>query len=308
MPNFRPGCGSRTQDPGMPEKLSAKFDVHSVLAREISLGEDEDEMEACFDRGWSDGLPVIPPTRERVLRMLSGSSRQADEVVGLVPLDLASCTIEKIAINAVMAGCKPEYMPVVIASVEAALQEEFCMHGLLATTYFSSPLIIVNGPVSRRIGMNSKGNTFGQGNRANATIGRALQLVVRNVGGGKPGGVDRSVFGNPGKYTFCFAEDELGSCWESLAVERGFTDGVSTVTLFAADGVQGVVDQKSRDPESLCRSFSASLRTVGHAKMIMAADAILVISPEHERVFRLAGWSKAASKTENHGDTADIGW
>ena len=292
MPTFRPGCGSRTQDPGMPEKLTAKFDAYAVSAREISLGEGEDQMEACFDRGWSDGLPLIPPTRERVLRMLSGSSRQADEVVGLIPPDLVSCTIEKIAINAVMAGCKPEYMPVVIATVEAALQEEFCMHGLLATTYFSGPLVIVNGPVSRRIGMNSKGNTFGQGNRANATIGRALQLVVRNVGGGKPGGVDRSVFGNPGKYTFCFAEDELGSCWESLAVERGFTDGASTVTLFAADGVQGVVDQKSRDPESLCRSFAASLRTVGHAKMIMAADAILVISPEHERVFRLAGWSK----------------
>ena len=194
MPNFRPGCGSRTQDPGMPEKLSAKFDVHSVLAREISLGEDEDEMESCFDRGWSDGLPVIPPTRERVLRMLSGSSRQADEVVGLVPPDLASCTVEKIAINAVMAGCKPEYMPVVIASVEAALQEEFCMHGLLATTYFSGPLVIVNGPVSRRIGMNSKGIHL-----VRAIVPMrpsvALQLVVecrwRQLR------VDRSVFGNP---------------------------------------------------------------------------------------------------------------
>jgi len=149
--------------------------------------------------------------------------------------------------------------------------------------------------------MNSKGNTFGQGNRANATIGRALQLVVRNVGGGKPGGVDRSVFGNPGKYTFCFAEDELGSCWESLAVERGFSDKTSTVTLFAADGVQGIVDQKSRDPKSLCRSFAASLRTVGHTKMIMAADAVLVISPEHERVFRQAGWSKQQVRKEIMG-------
>ena len=216
----------------------------------------------------------------------------ADEVVGLVPPDLAACTIEKIAINAVMAGCKPEYLPVVITSVEAALQDEFCMHGLLATTYFSGPLVIVNGPLGRAIGMNSKGNVLGQGNRANATIGRALQLVIRNVGGGKPGGVDRSVFGHPGKYTFCFAEDEQGSCWESLAVERGFSEECSTVTLFAADGVQGIVDQKSREPESLCRSFAASLRTIGHAKMVMAADAILVVSPEHERIFRLAAWSK----------------
>ena len=292
MPAFRPGCGSMTQDLGMPERLAARFDTDKLSAREVSIGNQEDHIEACFDRGWSDGLPVVPPTKERVLSMMAGTSRTGEEVVGLVPPDLADCTIEKIAINAVMAGCKPEYMPVVVTSVEAALQDEFCMHGLLATTYFSGPLVIVNGPLARAIGMNSKGNVLGQGNRANATIGRALQLVIRNVGGGKPGGVDRSVFGHPGKYTFCFAEDEIGSCWESLAVERGFREESSTVTLFAADGVQGVVDQKSREPESLCRSFAASLRTVGHAKMVMAADAILVISPEHERIFRLSGWSK----------------
>jgi len=146
--------------------------------------------------------------------------------------------------------------------------------------------------MSRAIGMNSKGNVLGQGNRANATIGRALQLVIRNVGGGKPGGVDRSVFGNPGKFTYCFAEDETNSCWESLAVEKGFADTASTVTLFAADGLQGIVDQKSREPESLCRSFAAALRVVGHPKMVLAADAILVVSPEHERVYRLADWSK----------------
>jgi hypothetical protein len=253
---------------------------------------EEDDVEACYDRGWSDGLPVVPPTAERVMRMLAGTNRSPEEVIGVVPPDLVPCTIEKIAINAVLAGCKPEYLPVVIASVEAALQDEFCMHGLLATTYFSGPLVIVNGPLSRAIGMNSKGNALGQGNRANGTIGRALQLVIRNIGGGKPGGVDRSVFGNPGKYTYCFAEDETNSCWESLAVEKGFSETASTVTLFAADGMQGIVDQKSRDPESLSRSFAAALRVVGHPKMIMAADVILVVSPEHERVYRLAGWTK----------------
>jgi hypothetical protein len=159
-------------------------------------------------------------------------------------------------------------------------------------------MIIVNGPVSRAIGMNARGNALGQGNRANATIGRALQLVVRNVGGGKPGGVDRAALGNPGKYTWCFAEDETHSCWESLAVERGFSAEASTVTLFAADGVQGIVDQKSRTPESLARSFAAGLRVVGHPKMVLAADAFLVVSPEHERVFREANWSKARLKEE----------
>ncbi|MBD3645860.1 MAG: thioredoxin family protein, partial [Pseudomonadales bacterium] len=187
IPDFRPGCGSRTMDPGMPEKLAVKFGGASLAARRLTLGEDEDDIEACFDRDWSDGLPVVPPTELRVARMLAGTRRPPDEVIGEVPPDYGVCTIEKVAINAVMAGCKPEYLPVVIAAVEAALMDEFCMHGLLATTYFSGPMIVVNGPLARAIGMNSRGNVLGQGNRANATIGRALQLVIRNVGGGKPG-------------------------------------------------------------------------------------------------------------------------
>lgn len=295
-PDFRPGCGSKTMDPGMPEKLALKFDLHKLQARQVQVADEEDDIEACFDRGWSDGLPVVPSTGIRVVRMLSGTTRDPREVVGNVPPDYAPCTIEKIAINAVLAGCKPEYLPVVITAVEAALQDEFCMHGLLATTYFSGPMVIVNGPISRAIGMNAKGNALGQGNRANATIGRALQLVIRNVGGGRPGGVDRAVFGNPGKYTYCFAEDEMNSCWESLAVENGFNPEQSTVTLFAADGMQGIVDQKSREPESLARTFAAGLRVVSHPKMVMAADAFLIVSPEHERVFREANWSKQQLK------------
>src|SRR2546425_6438677 len=155
-----------------------------------------------------------------------------------------------------MAGCKPEYLPVVLAAVEAACTDEFNAHGLLATTSFSGPVVIVNGPVRRRIAMNAGGNALGQGNRANATIGRALQLVIRNVGGGRPGEVDRSTMGNPGKYTFCFAEDEQGSPWEPLSVERGLPPGTSAVTLFAGEGVRGVVDQLSREPESLARSLA----------------------------------------------------
>jgi hypothetical protein len=151
----------------------------------------------------------------------------------------------------------------------------------------------VNGPIARAIGMNSGGNALGQGNRANATIGRALQLVIRNVGGGRPGEIDRSTLGNPGKYTFCFAEDEAGSPWEPLAVERGIAPGRSAITLFAAEGVRGVVDQLSREPESLARSFAACLRTVAHPKLALVWDAVLVVSPEHARVLRDAGWSKA---------------
>jgi hypothetical protein len=231
-----------------------------------------------------------------VVRMLSGTRRSPDEVIGTVPPDLQPCTVEKAAINAVMAGCKPEYFPVVIAALEAALIDEFCMHGLLATTWFSGPMVVVNGPMAKAIGMNSGVNALGQGNRANATIGRALQLIIRNVGGGKPGGVDRATLGNPGKYTFCFAENEEDSCWESLAVERGIEEGKSSVTLFAADGVQGMADQKSREPNSLCHSFAASLLSVGHRKFAMLGDVFIVMSPEHQHVFREANWSKQQVK------------
>jgi hypothetical protein len=298
LPDQRPGCGSRTLDPGVADELAVRFGGSKLRSRRIDLGQLEDEMEAMFDRGWTDGLPVVPPTEARVLRMLEGTTRAPDEVVAVVPPDLVECTVEKVAVNAVMAGCKPEYLPVVLACVEAACTDTFNIHGLLATTYFSGPMVVVNGPVARAIGMNSGVNALGQGNRANATIGRALQLVVRNVGGGKPGGVDRATLGNPGKYTFCFAEDEEGSPWSPLSLERGFDDGASTVTLFAGEGPRGVVDQMSRTPESLVRSFAACLRTVAHPKAVMAFDAFVVVSPEHARVFAEGGWDKARLRDE----------
>lgn len=293
LPPYRPGCGSKSVEPGVAEELALRFGNTKLRARRVELATLEDDIEACFERGWSDGLPVVPPTEARVLRMLAGSARAPDEIVGIIPPNNVACTVEKVAINAVLAGCKPEYLPVVLAAVEAACLDEFCMHGVLATTYFSGPVVIVNGPVAKAIGMNAGVNALGQGNRANAAIGRALQLIIRNVGGGIPGGVDRAVLGNPGKYTFCFAEREEDSLWESLAVERGFAPDASTVTLFAGDGVQAVVDQISRAPESLARSFAASLRSVAHPKLAQAADALLVVTPEHSRVFAQAGWSKA---------------
>ena len=298
LPAMRPGCGSLSVEPGIAERLAVEFGDVPITSRRIEISEIEDEAEACYDRGWTDGLPVVPPTRERVWRMLQGTNRAPDEVVGIMPPDLQECTVEKVAINAVMAGCKPEYMPLVLAAVEGALIEEFCLHGLLATTWFSGPVLVVNGPEARRVGMNAKGNAMGQGNRANATIGRALQLIVRNVGGGRPGEVDRSCLGNPGKYTFCFAEDEEGSAWDSLAVERGFAPEQSTVTLFAGDGVQPIFDQRSRKPEDLARTFALCLRSINHPEMAMIGDAILVVSPEHERVFREAGWDKDRLRAE----------
>ena len=293
LPQARPGCGAKNLEPGIIERLKIRFNETGLKSRRIEIGKDEDEQEAMYARGWSDGLPLVPPTEERVLRMLDGTARDPQEVVGPVPPALAAATVEKIAVNAVMAGCKPEYLPIVLAAVEAVLDESFAMHGVLATTGFVGPVLVVNGPVRGRIGMNAKGNALGQGNRASAAIGRALQLVIRNVGEGRPREVDRATLGNPGKYTYCFAEDEEGSSWEPLSVERGLKPGQSAVTVFAGYGLQGVTDQKSRDPESLSRSFAGTLRALGNIKLAPACDAMLVISPEHHRTFRQAGWSKA---------------
>jgi hypothetical protein len=293
LPGQRPGCGSMSVEPGMAEVLEVRYGEPPMRSRRIQGHVPDDPVEVCYQRGWSDGLPVVPPTPERVLRMLAGTDRDPAEVLGRVPPDLGECTVEKVAVNAVLAGCRPEYLPVVLAAVEAALDPAFCMHGLLCTTYFSAPVVVVNGPVARRIGMNCGVNALGQGNRANATIGRALQLVVRNVGGGQPGGIDRATLGTPGKYTFCFAEDESDPRWLALAQARGAAAGASAVTLFGGGEVVGNFDQLSRTPESLSASLAATLNVAGHPKKVAQHDALLVLSPEHWRVFREAGYDRA---------------
>jgi hypothetical protein len=274
------------------ERLEAKHKGGALVSRKIEFADTEDPVELAYARGWTDGLPVTPPTDERVIAMLKGTTRKPNELVGRIPPFLADCTVEKVAINAVMAGCKPEYIPVLLAALEAALEPVFTLHGVLATTYFSSPIIIVNGPVAKRIGMNSGINVLGQGNRANSTIGRALNLIVLNVGGGRPGEADRSTLGAPSKYTLCFAEDESDPAWEPLSVARGFRRGASTVTLFQGHGPEAFVDQKSRTPEALTRSFAMSLVKMGHPKLVQSARAILVLSPEHYAIYREAGWDR----------------
>jgi len=298
LPDQRPGCGSDTMLPETYQRLMRRHSPHRLASRRVELGSSEDPMEAAFARGWTDGLPVTPPTEERVATMLQGTALPPDEVVCVLPPDLAECTVEKVAINAVMAGCLPEYLPVVVAGVRAAATSRFNIHGISATTYFTGPVLVVNGPIRPRIGMNSGINALGQGNRANMTIGRALNLVVRNVGGARPGGVDRAALGSPGKLSFCFPEDEEGSPWEPLSVERGFSPQDSTVTLFAGHGPIEIVDQRSRTPESLAKTFALQLRMLGHPKIAGLSDAIVVVSPEHARVFREAAWSKARLRQE----------
>lgn len=300
LPVMRPGCGSMSVDPDLVDTLRVRFGASVLSARRVDVASAEDEFEAMFDRGWTDGLPVVPPTEERVMRMLAATTRAPSDVVAVVPPDLIEVTVEKIAINAVMAGCRPEYFPWVLTAVEAVCNDTFNIHGVLATTMPVGPVIVCNGPGTRAIGMNSGMNVFGQGNRANLTIGRAVQLVVRNVGGGRPGEVDRATHGNPGKISFCFAEDEVGSPWTSLAEARGVASGVDAVTVFPGEGPRCVVDQLARDPESLCNTFAACLRTLHNPKSILAFDAILVVGPEHARVFAEAGWNRERVLEELH--------
>lgn len=293
LPDFKPGCGSLSQAEDRMADLKIRHGHTGLSARQVALGDREDAIEACYDRDWTDGLPVVPPTDARVMAMLDGTNRRPDEILGEMPPNLAPCTIEKIAINAVMAGCRPDYMPVVVAAVEAVLDPVFCLHGVLATTRYVGPVLIVNGPIARRIGMNARGNVLGQGNRANATIGRAVQLVVRNVGGGKPGGVDRATLGNPGKLTYCFAEDEAGSAWEPFVTDRGLAAGTDAVTAFAGAGLQGVTDERARTGADLANTLAASIRAVDNINKFPGPDVLLVVCPEHERTFAADGWDKA---------------
>ncbi|MDO8390669.1 MAG: thioredoxin [Actinomycetota bacterium] len=300
LPPFRPGCGSLSVDPDRVDALRALHDGGTLRSRHIELADLDDEMEAMFDRGYTDGLPVVPPTPERVLRMLQGTNRHPHDIVAIVPPDLVEVTVEKVAVNAVMAGCTPEYLPWVIAALESVCTDEFNIHGVLATTMPVGPVIVCNGPGTKAIGMNSEGNALGQGNRANLTIGRAVQLIIRNVGGGRPGEVDRATHGNPGKISFCFAEREHDSPFTSLAVSRGFDATANVVTVFAGEGPRCIVDQKVRSAPELANVFAACLRTLHNPKLVIAFDAILVVGPEHARVCADAGWDRERLLAELH--------
>ena len=294
LPEFRPGCASRTRDPDVAARLAARAARRDgrIKARAVEIGGLEDPFESLFGRGVTDGLPVVPPTPERVVAMLEHTGRDPQEVVAVVPPYDGEATVEKVAINAVMAGCPAEALPVVLAAVEAAAEPEFALHGLMATTMPVGPTVIVSGPYADGIGMNSRGNCLGQGNRANLTIGRALQLVVRNVGGGKPGEEDRATHGQMGKVGQCFAERLDDSPWEPLSAARGVPAGQTGVTLVAAEAPRVLVDQLAREPEGLCASLALALEGVAHPKLRLAFDALLVVGPEHGRIFREAGWSR----------------
>ena len=252
-----------------------------------------DEIETWFERGVTDGLPVVPPTRARVDAMLAATRRARTELVGEVPPNFGRATLEKLAVNAVMAGCRPEYFPVVIAVVEAACDPAFNLHGQSGTTNAASPLIILNGPIRARLGVNCAAGVFGPGARANATIGRTLRLVMINLGGTRAGEISMSTLGHPGRYTYCIGEHEEVSPWEPLHVERGFAAGASTVTLLSGESPFMINDHLSRSASQLAASLGWSAAGIwNHKSFPLYGHTLFVIGPEHARTFAAEAWSK----------------
>ena len=258
-----------------------------------------DDLEAINrlyrERRWSDGLPVVPPTVERVERMLRHTRRSREEVVARVAPGFGAATVERIAINAVLAGCDPEALPALIAATEAVVEPQFNLQGIQATTNPVAVWVIVNGPAAQRLGVNATFNCLGQGAWANATIGRALRLVLQNIGGALPGEMDRATQGQPGKFTFCCAENEAANPWEPLHVERGYGRGASTVTVVGAEGTMNM-NTHTKDAGELLRAFAETMMHPPSNDYCHGGEPWLALGPEHAEILSRAGLSKAEVK------------
>ncbi|GIX46437.1 MAG: hypothetical protein KatS3mg131_0648 [Candidatus Tectimicrobiota bacterium] len=247
-------------------------------------------IEFYYAKGWTDGLPVVPPTEHRVRAMLDAAGLEPGEEITFIEHRQVSVTAEKVAINAVMAGCKPEYMPVVVAAVAALGDPRWSYHGPATSTGGAAVFMLVNGPIARELGLNCGDNLFGPGWRPNATIGRAVRLVMRNVIGTLPGRLDRSTLGHPGKYTFCVAENEEESPWPPVHVERGFRPEQSAVTVFAALAPQQFYNQLSNTAAGILTTACAHMRI--SAGVGAQPQYVLVIAGEHMQVMAKEGWTK----------------
>ena len=275
-PRWKPGCGSRAHEPGASPSAGAE------------LGEAIEEM---FERGWSDGLPVVPPTPEAVERMLGGHDPATS--LGPVPPGMGEATLERVAACAVLAGCRPEYFPVVFAATELVLNPAFNVHGQAVTTSPPGQILIVNGPIRDELGFNSAMGALASGARANLTIGRAVRLVVHLTGSASPFSLDRAALGHPGKLSFCIAENEEASPWEPFHVERGYDPSTSTVSVLAGDAPASISDHRSTTPEELAATIGWGAANGWSPFMWpMEANSLFVIGPEHVGMFARAGWTK----------------
>lgn len=263
-----------------------------AVATRHTLTSTDDPIQYCYDRGWTDGLPVVPPTEERVAAMLGGTGLPRDLAIAKIPPAWAEATVEKIAINSVMAGCEPSYLPVAIAAVRAMTNPVLNLNGMQCSTHLSTPLVVVNGPIRTALGMNSGSNVFGQGNRANATIGRAVKLILTNIGRAIPGVTDKATLGHPGKYTYCIAENEEQSPWDPLHVERGLKRDQSAVTVFGCEAPHNVNNQASRNAFDLCHTIADTMATLGTNMFYAQGEVMVVLCPSHAETIAADGWSK----------------
>ena len=268
--------------------------AEELTSREgIDVADPWGAIETCYAKGWTDGLPVVPPTEPLVHAMLAAGPWKPEDVLLHEPVRDRAVTADKAAINAVMAGCLPEYFPVVGAALQAIGDSSFMLHGPATSTGGAALMVIVNGPLRERLGFNAKTNLFGPGYRANATIGRSLRLVLLNCLECRPGVLDKSTQGWPGKYSLCFAEDEASSPWEPLHVSRGFAAGQSTVTVFAAESGHNVLSHGTADPEQLLTCFADAMAGLGS---LSPGRTVIVFAPEHARHLHTAGWSRSRTQ------------
>ena len=297
-PQSKPGCTSRhLESVGATEgTTSAGVGAYNAArgsrASRVELSDEIDPYEYCSRAGFGDPLPVVPPTVERVERLLNATPLSPQEVVGRIAPNYGAATVEKIAANAVMAGCNPELMRVLIPLVRAACDERFNLHGVQATTHFAAPLIIVNGPVRGELGFASGSNVFSNVARANSTLGRALQLIMLNLGGARPGEIDMSTLGNSGKFSSCIAENEEQNPWDPLHVDLGFGRDQSTVSLFAAEPPKGVSEHNARDGRVLLKAICRALATSWSYRVCAMIEAIVVLCPEHVKTLGRDGFNK----------------
>jgi hypothetical protein len=266
---------------------------------------DVDLIEYYYERGFSDGLPVVPPTQEKIDEIVARLGGDPSFVEARIAPRWGDLTREVLAINMVMAGCKPEYTPVVLAAVKALTDQAFNLNGVQATTHVASPLLIVNGPIAREIGMNGGVNAFGSGNRANATIGRALRLIMLNVGGGWPGDLDKSTLGHPGKYTYCVTENEAQSPLAPYHVEHGYKPEDSTVFVMAAEAPHSVTNHISNDPDGILETMCSAMSTIASNSAVLGGHIAVVLGLEHAQTIGKHGWSRADVRNflfQNHGN------
>ena len=275
----------------------------ALTAEAHTYASEEELREDYIARGWTDGLPIVPPTPDRVEAFLAVTGLAPDEVLGAVPTREVVVTAEHAAINAVMAGCLPEHMPVVVAAVRAHLDEMANCHSTTGTRSGAAQAVIINGPVRRRLDVACEGACFGPGFRANATIGRALRLVIRNVCRAVPGFLDRASFSSPLRYSFCFGEHEEASDWRPLHVQRGFRAEQSAVTVHSLMKFVAAGDFASRTPEGVCDTLVEAMRHHGvFGDRFLGEDhnVVVVVGPEHQRYFIEAEWSKEDMQTYMH--------